>query len=119
MKKVRSRGLPERWYIEPLNTASNESIAEYLSRADRECPRLRCGDNQEHDLWECQNYRQVAFLEKSIPQSDGLRFKVWCQRGNGKIVPWKFAKSASQPKGRNRGVKGQPLLFPASALVSA
>jgi hypothetical protein len=117
MKKATPRVHHQRWYVEPLNTKSNKRIAEYLGREEDECPRQRCGDGQEHDLWECDNYGQVDYLDKSQSQIEGLCFRPWTQHDNGKIMPWIFLRSSSRIKRSDRNAAGQPLLFKASELL--
>lgn len=85
------KGRVYKWFIEPLNTHTNEIIArnqEFLSD-EHVIDGVKCADGRFHRLWGCVNYDFVAKLYKSRTHL-GAIFKIWHQEGHGKIRLWGF-----------------------------
>ena len=71
------------WFIEPLNSDTNEVIAEQLPASDfnRE---IVCVDGRNHNLWKCSH--QFAMSSVESKESFNLHFKIWGKQGrHGKI----------------------------------
>ncbi len=75
------------WYIEPLDDWTNEVVGKQINQSEIAenafQKQIDCEDNKPHNLWEC-----IPELINSLVHSKqklGLRFRIWNQRGNGKI----------------------------------
>ncbi len=69
------------WFIEPLDSHTNEVLARRLPEENASCHTLE--DGQEHNLWQCAS-DFVWFLKRS-QENLALRFKVYNKAGQGKI----------------------------------
>ncbi len=76
-----------RWYLEPLDSRTNSIIAGELPEENAHRA-LICQDGVPRNLWECPEdfFHVVARSAKSI----NLKFKIFCQEGNGKIRECSF-----------------------------
>ena len=96
LKKVKTY-----WYAEPLNPATNESIARELAKNSdvAEAINLDVGDGAPRSAYQLPDYRVVALLYAS-KKSFGFKFKIYRRQGTrGKIAEWKFGeKSKKQVK---------------------
>ena len=70
-----------RWFVEPLDSLTNGILAMELPEENTQ-KRVLCS-NGYHDLWECP-WSFVAKLRRSRKDLK-LKFKVFNQKGNGKI----------------------------------
>lgn len=84
---------PCTWFIEPLDSYSNEVIGRGLS--DRCAGRFRCSDGRDHDLWECESWAFVRGVCRS-EEDLKLNFEVWCRVGD-------FCSIRKFPFAKNRG----------------
>lgn len=75
-----------RWFVEPLNKRTNETIDMNSDATVEFRGEQTCSDGQMHRLWQCER-RFIAHL-RCNQQSLGLRFKVFVQQDEGKIRPW-------------------------------
>lgn len=73
------------WFIEPLDSHSNEVLAKYL-RNDQSQEQITCGDGMSHDVWEC-SAPQRAYVQKSISDRK-LKVRFWRRTGGGQIEAW-------------------------------
>jgi len=73
------------WYIEPLDSATNEVLSRELAGFSR---KVICEDSKKHNLWDC-SWDFVFALKKSKKHLD-LKFRVFNRRGMGQIREFKF-----------------------------
>ncbi len=69
------------WYVEPLDSQTNSIFSGQLPEEDFIASMHI--DREDHKLWRC-SYKQVAAFQRSKGHIN-LDFKVYNQRGNGKI----------------------------------
>jgi len=76
------------WFIEPLNSDTNEVIAQQLAKSNFNS-QIICADGRKHNLWTCSN--QFAMSSVESKESFNLHFKIWGKQGrHGKICDKTF-----------------------------
>ncbi len=88
------------WFIEPLDSHTNQIIAQELINKDfgRES---FCEDGKEHNLWVCP-LDFIKFFCKS-KKDFNLKFNVYNKRGQGKIRKCKFLFIKPKKKKKTAG----------------
>jgi hypothetical protein len=80
------------WYIEPLDSSTNEVLSNQLPEEDY-CNNIKC-ENGRHNLWKC-NWKFIEVFLKS-QKNFNLKFGIYCKQGNnGKIKESDFLKKAA------------------------
>ncbi len=71
------------WFVEPLNSDTNEVIAQQLPASDFNSE-IACADGRKHNLWTCSYQFAMSSIESK--ESFNLHFKIWGKQGHhGKI----------------------------------
>lgn len=83
-----------RWFVEPHDDFTNESIARELSRlgnGEDECLSVQqeADDKTTHNVWEVPDHKFVAQLYNS---QQPFKFAVFTLRDRGKLRRWMFEK---------------------------
>lgn len=92
--KKKKKKVTTYWYAEPLNPATNESIARELAKtADvSEAINLDVGDGSPHSAYQLPGYQIVSMLYAGKKQFS-FKFNIYRRQGkNGKIAEWKFGE---------------------------
>ena len=101
--------MPEReyiWFIEPLNSDTNEVIAQQLAESNFN-EAIVCVDGKRHNLWTCSNQFAMSLVKSK--ESLDLHFKIWGKQGrHGKIrdktflfsKKWKKIQRAKKQKAK-------------------
>lgn len=79
-----------RWYVEPLDSHTNEVIGRYDRFHDEIFCLFGviCDDGKKHDLWECESRSTLTKIENSKRELN-LHFSIWVQEGrHGVIRRW-------------------------------
>ncbi len=108
-KNRKETKMPEReyiWFIEPLNSDTNEVIALQLEKENFNSE-IVCADKRRHNLWTCSNQFAMSLTESK--ESFNLHFKIWGKQGRpGKIrdktflfsKKWKKTQRAKKQKAK-------------------
>jgi len=70
------------WFIEPKNSRSNEIVGKNIGEEDA-LQDVVCADEKKHSLWRCPS--ALVFMLWCSRTDLGIKIKIWCQEGNGKI----------------------------------
>jgi len=71
------------WYVEPLDSHTNEVIAKQLIAISLCCTEV-CADRKRHELWTCSHQFAMSLVKSK--EDLNLRLKIWGKEGrNGKI----------------------------------
>lgn len=79
------------WYLEPLDSHTNEVIGKYLWEDENAETSRLCADGIRRNLWRCQ-WCDVERFQNSR-QDLKLKFKVFVQEGQGQIRAWFLTKT--------------------------
>jgi hypothetical protein len=71
------------WFIEPLNSYTNEVISR-MTDAEDFLRGILCGDGKSRNFWRC-SFEVVSCLRKSRGTDHNLDFNVFNKCGDGKI----------------------------------
>ncbi len=92
--ELERRGRRYRWYVEPKNQHTNESIC-MMSSEENIYPGRVCSDGHPHDLFETTR-PYVDFLIRSRRTQPALDFRVWVQEGDGMVRRWYLEKKSAR-----------------------
>ena len=89
------------WFVEPLNSHTNEAISAFLNGDPSLCQERKDARGKTHKVWECAP-DQIRMIESEKRKNGNLKFKIMNTAGRDRpIKNFPFAFS-SKPKKRNK-----------------
>lgn len=98
--KKQKRKVKTYWYVEPLNPATNNSVAAELAKTSdiSEVVNLDIGDGVPRSAYLLPAYKMVSTLYASRGQFD-FKFRIYRRQGlHGKIIEWIFGEKKKKIK---------------------
>ena len=103
------------WYLEPRDSRTNEVFARTLASSTQggdlgfEESLLKdvlCADDKRHTLWRFPS--GLVFMLQRSRSDMRIKFRIWCQEGNGKICNKTRWLSKERGTGRKKGKARRP-----------
>jgi len=81
------------WFVEPLNSLTNEAIARELAKTSdiSETIGLDVGDDSRHDVFQLPSYHLISLLYAGKVKF-GFKFKIYRRQGRGQAREWLFGE---------------------------